>query len=307
MSPPPLQSPAAHQAADSAHWLPPAAGCLIDWLLTVPVEQRATVEDVAHHWWLNLGTEDRLCDCPWPRPFQDGSAACSAPLRPAACINWQSDEAAAGGAASLRRSSKENAAPPAGTDRKQPKGILKAQRSFDSLFLSRHSAPLLYSAAPQAHVALAQAAGSLPPSAYSQSSSKMPKKGILKTQCGGDLGTGGHAGDPTCPRPPLLEDGPPAPQPSEEAVRRRKGILKRNGKFSRSMDLPTTTEVLWPPGGADHSRTSSLVSEESLFSCDSFHLLDLSVQTKRQLFSPRRQQSTCSSEDELELLEEGRG
>lgn len=316
---PPFPSAADHKAADSAHSLPPAAGCLIDWLLTVPVEQRATVEDVAHHWWLNLGSEGCMCDCPWPRPQKDGSALCSAPLRSTACINWQSDEAGGGGGAcSLRRSSKENVAPPTNADMKQHKGILKAQQSFDSLFLSRHSAPLLCIAAPQVrdtlmHVPHVHTTGSPPTSALSQPSSKVPKKGILKTQCEGGPSSGSHAVDPSCPhqqphwRPPDPQDAPSCPTSSEEAVRRRKGILKRNGKFSRSLDPPTATEILQVPGGAEHSRPSSSVSEESLFSCDSFHLLDLSVQTKRQLFSSGRQRSLCSSEDELELLGEGRG
>lgn len=310
--------------------VPPAAGSLIDWLLTVPVEQRATVEDVAHHWWLNLGAKHSVCDCPWPRPHQDGHTPSSAPLLPAACINWQSDEAAAaaaGGASSLRKSRKENAvpqsaAPPGAADRKKPKGILKPQRSFDPLFLPCHStapqprATLVH--APHVHAATAPSSSPPPPSAFSQPSSKMPKKGILKTQCGGDLGSGGHTDDTACPHqqsphyPAAPEDGAPGP-PASEAMRRRKGILKRNGKFSRRLDLPPAAaaaalpEVLQPPGGTAQSRPSSAVSEDSLFSCDSFEILDLSVQTRRRLFSHRRQQSVCSSEDEPELLGEGWG
>ena len=40
------------------------ACALIDWLLAVRVEERATVEDVANHWWVNWGYDEALCDCP---------------------------------------------------------------------------------------------------------------------------------------------------------------------------------------------------------------------------------------------------
>ncbi|XP_063065555.1 NUAK family SNF1-like kinase 1 [Engraulis encrasicolus] len=44
---------------------PPSDACaLIGWMLTVRVEDRATVEDVANHWWVNCGFDMSVCDCP---------------------------------------------------------------------------------------------------------------------------------------------------------------------------------------------------------------------------------------------------
>ena len=105
-----------------------------------------------------------------------------------------------------------------------------------------------------------------------------------------------------------------------EAVRRRGGILKRNGKFSRSLDLPDEPRPSrsGPPvfpevlqrllreagdtgrGRGSLSRPSSAVSEDSLFSSDSFDLLDLSVQSHRRIiFSGGARRSACSSEEDL--------
>lgn len=98
-----------------------------------------------------------------------------------------------------------------------------------------------------------------------------------------------------------------------EAVRRRKGILKRNGKFSRSLDLPdalhhslSSALAHFPEAlhqlhqASGGSRPPSVVSEDSFLSSDSFDLLDLSAQSRRRIFSRGAQRSACSSEEELE-------
>ncbi|XP_076597949.1 NUAK family SNF1-like kinase 1 [Chaetodon auriga] len=382
---------------------PPSDACaLIDWLLTVHVDERATIEDVANHWWVNWGFEESVCDCP-SSPHQE----CPSPLL-ARYIDWQNRVAAAsnltvdpgclssdsscppqlsphpfyfslplksdrggggggrvrGGMSSLRKSRKENAIPQTAlgacggvcgtaatsaaisatstTERKKPKGILKPQRSFDSVF---HSPPKENSpsqpcnAAPQpfrTHTHVDVLSSSLPPpSTFSQPSSKMPKKGILKNLYGGESGYGSSSekrvsgagvkendasdlcshNQHTCV--PTAEDSPTM---RTEAVRRRKGILKRNGKFSRSLDLPddhhsslssaptifpeALQQLLHATGGAEgrRSRPSSVVSEDSLFSSDSFDLLDLSAQSRRRIFSRVMQHSACSSEENLEQL-----
>lgn len=269
---------------------------------------------------------------------------------------------------SLRKSRKENAIPQTAlgacggvcssaassaaisatstAERKKPKGILKPQRSFDLVFHSppKETSPSqLCKAAPQPyrihtlpHTHTDVLSTSLPtPSTFSQPSSKMPKKGILKNLYGGESGygsslerrisgTGGKdsdAGD-SCShkqqtRLPAAEDSPTM---RTEAVRRRKGILKRNGKFSRSLDLPddhhssapsifpeALQQLLHATGGAEgrRSRPSSVVSEDSLFSSDSFDLLDLSAQSRRRIFSRGMQHSACSSEEDLEPLRAG--
>eukprot|EP00064_Thunnus_orientalis_P009431 superscaffoldBa00001197_g9455 len=390
---------------------PPSDACaLIDWLLTVRVDERATIEDVANHWWVNWGYEESVCDCP-SSPHQD----CPSPLL-ARYIDWQNRVAATssmtvdpgclssesshpsphpfyfslplkgdrggggaggrvrGGMSSLRKSRKENAIPQTALgacggvcataassavasatstiERKKPKGILKPQRSFDSVF---HNPPKENSpsqpcnAAPQTYRTHALAHAEVlstslpPPSTFSQPSSKMPKKGILKNLYGGESGYGSSlerrgsgAGVKESDADDLyshkqytcLPAAEHSPTMRTEAVRRRKGILKRNGKFSRSLDLSddghssaSSAPTMFPEalqqlfqatGGAEgrYSRPSSVVSEDSLFSSDSFDLLDLSAQSRRRIFSRRMQHSACSSEEDLEARktnEEGEG
>lgn len=377
---------------------PPDACALIDWLLTVRVEERATIEDVANHWWVNWGFEESVCDCPSP-PHPE----CPSPLL-ARYIDWQnritatntmtvdscvpsdssgsttlstnpcyftlplkSEHAGGGGGggrmhkgiSSLRKSRKENAipqtalgacgsacaTPPASagisvnslSERKKPKGILKPQRSFDSVF---HNPPKENTPSQpcqtHAHMYSDILSTSLPsPSTFSQPSSKMPKKGILKNLYERESGYGSsreirnsEAGfketDPvnicSLKQHSYLPASEESPTMRTEAVRRRKGILKRNGKFSRSLDLPSESRSapsssvpIFPEAlqqllqgtvakEGQRSRPSSVVSEDSLFSCDSFDLLDLSTQSRRRMFAHGRQHSACSSEEDLEPL-----
>lgn len=375
---------------------PPDACALIDWLLTVRVEERATIEDVANHWWVNWGFEESVCDCPSP-PHPE----CPSPLL-ARYIDWQnrisatnsmtvdscvpsdssgsttlstntsyftlplkSDHASGGGGggrmhkviSSLRKSRKENAipqtapgacggacaTPPAAgaisvnsmSERKKPKGILKPQRSFDSVFQNppKDNTPS-QPCQTHAHMYPDILSTSLSsPSTFSQPSSKMPKKGILKNLYERESGYGAsrerrnsEAGfketDPvnicSLKQHSYLPSSEESPTLRTEAVRRRKGILKRNGKFSRSLDLPSescsapsSSVPIFPEAlqqllqgtvakEGERSRPSSVVSEDSLFSCDSFDLLDLSTQSRRRMFAHGRQHSTCSSEEDLE-------
>lgn len=367
-------------------------------MLTVRADERATIEDVANHWWVNWGFEESVCDCPSP-PYPE----CPSPLL-ARYIDWQnritatnsapadpsrspvlptcyftlplkSEHGGGGGGgggggrahrgiSSLRKSRKENAIPQTSlaacggacatpptsaaipvnsiSERKKPKGILKPQRSFDSVF---HNPPKENTPSQpcqtHAHMYSDVLSTSLPsPSTFSQPSSKMPKKGILKNLYETESSYGSSterrnsggfkesdAVDMRSLKPhSCLPASEESPTMRTEAVRRRKGILKRNGKFSRSLDLPSESRSspsspapVFPEalqqllqGSAakegQRSRPSSVVSEDSLFSCDSFDLLDLSTQSRRRMFAHRRQHSTCSSEEDLEpLRSEGEG
>lgn len=367
----------------------PADACaLIDWLLTVRTDERATIEDVANHWWVNWGYEESVCDCP-SSPHQD----CPSPLL-ARYTDWQNWAGAAanmtvdpetldfscsdafyfslplksdcggvgrtrGGISNLRKSRKENVIPQnslgacgglcstavssiSTSDRRKPKSIVKHQRSLDSVFhnpKNENSSSQQCSTLPQTHQAQTlphthtnNLSKSLPhPSAFSQPSSKMPKKGILKNLYVGETGysTKGKGSDVEVKdsdlgKPcsykqhtsfPAAEDSPTM---HTEAVRRRKGILKRNGKFSRSLDLPENhnpspcpalamfpealQQLLQATSNTEgrHSRPSSVVSEDSLFSSDSFDLLDLSIQSQQNIFSEGIQHIVCSSEENLE-------
>lgn len=366
---------------------PPDACALIDWLLTVRTDERATIEDVANHWWVNWGYEESVCDCS-SSPHQD----CPSPLL-ARYIDWQNRAGAAanitvdpetldfscsdtfyfsfppksdcggvgrarGGISNLRKSRKENVIPqnslgacggvcPTAAsststgERRKPKGILKHQRSLDSVFHNpkkENSSSQQCSALPQTlhtqtlpHAHTNSLSKSLPhPSAFSQPSSKMPKKGILKNLYVGEMGYSskgkcsdvgvkdsdlGHSGSyKSHTSVPAAEDSPTM---RTEAVRRRKGILKRNGKFSRSLDLPDNPnpspcpalsmfpealqQLLQATSNTEgcHSRPSSVVSEDSLFSSDSFDLLDLSIQSQQKIFSQEIQHNVCRSEENL--------
>uniref|UniRef100_A0A3Q4HTM5 non-specific serine/threonine protein kinase n=1 Tax=Neolamprologus brichardi TaxID=32507 RepID=A0A3Q4HTM5_NEOBR len=272
---------------------PPSDACaLISWLLTVRVDERATIEDVANHWWVNWGYEESVCDCP-SFPHQE----CPSPLL-ARYIDWQNQVAAAssltvdadclssdssgarvrGGISSLRKSRKENAIPQT------------AQGAC--------SDPCRTHSLTHAYVDVLSTS-LLSPTTFSQPSSKMPKKGILKNLYGGESGYDSNAGESCSHKQQTCLPGVEgSPTMRTEAVRRRKGILKRNGKFSRSLDLPdnhqsspSPTPAIFPEalqhllqtaGDAEgrHSRPSSVVSEDSLFSSDSFDLLDLRLWEK---------------------------
>lgn len=160
----------------------------------------------------------------------------------------------------------------------------------------------------------------------------MPKKGILKNLYEGygssserrNSGAGFKESDTgdmcSHKQHSCLPAAEESPTMRTEAVRRRKGILKRNGKFSRSLDLPddpysspSSAPTIFPEvlqqllqatvsAEGRRSRPSSVVSEDSLFSSDSFDLLDLSTQSRRRIFSRVMQHSACSSEEDLEPL-----
>ncbi|KAI1892892.1 hypothetical protein AGOR_G00138200 [Albula goreensis] len=352
---------------------PPSDACaLIDWMLTVRVEERATVEDIANHWWVNWGYEEPVCDCQYgqdcPSPLLaryidwQNRAACdphsvcptaadlqyyfSFPLKPA--------PARPRGTACLRKSRKENvisqpthsasttSTTATGiTDKRKPKGILKTQSSFDTAFLPAHPPG---DGLPQADSALRQGyqeAASFPSSPQnlpvcSQPSSKMPKKGILKKLYEGESGYSSSPERGNAEEHPAGSDGVSdrSKRPSREegsaraeVVRRRKGILKRNGKFSTSLDLPeeqtsalrfpeSLQQLLLSTGGTvspgqpqgegpqqgtvPSSRPASVISDDSFLSSDSFDLLDMATQSRRKLFSRRGRRSVCSSEEELE-------
>ncbi|KAJ8394896.1 hypothetical protein AAFF_G00042510 [Aldrovandia affinis] len=362
---------------------PPSDACaLIDWMLTVKVEERATVEDIANHWWVNWSYEEPVCDChcsqDCPSPLLaryidwqnrapcDPRSVCPAPADPQYYFSFPLKPPPAGsrGASCLKKSRKENVisqpahaatahsaiatgtATATTTDRK-PKGILKTQSSVDTAILPLRPAwesPALRQEYP------AVSAGAARPQTLPvcrQPSSKMPKKGILKKLYEGESGyySSPERGDGGGERAPRTDGGIgcPARHASREegstrtgAVRKRKGILKRNGKFSASLDLPdeqvtalhfpeSLQQLLLSTGGAvtsaqaqgegqqwpqqdalASSRPASVISDDSFLSSDSFDLLDMAVHSHRALFSRRGRRSVYSSEEEVDEQDAGR-
>ncbi|KAM4652763.1 NUAK family SNF1-like kinase 1 [Discoglossus pictus] len=315
----------AQQISSGRYRQPPhlSGACgLIDWMLTVNTTRRATIEDIANHWWVNWGYDSVVCDC-------DQVPDCHSPLL-ARYIEGQNipsfkdqtkkekckaqvkeDEEYE---ACLRKSKKENdinqtqqeidfnlSAP-------KPKGILKKRSSFDNAFLNSSTFSEDLS---QKCLSLNREAQCTP--SYSphkmlnvDCTFKMPKKGILKKTYERESG---YSSSPEqfmsseCQTARRSDEGEKAR--SEKNVKRKKGILKRNGRFSTSLDLPVDCTALSlsdsledldiSNGGHSPSRPSSVISDDSFLSSDSFDLLN---EPKTQLFSYNSQSNSYSSEEE---------
>ncbi|XP_034031970.1 NUAK family SNF1-like kinase 1 [Thalassophryne amazonica] len=265
---------------------------LIRWMLMVNPERRATVEDIANHWWVNWGWKNSVCDCETQRDH-GGS-----PML-ARFIDWQNRTEPRGSGAKAaavpqllrqrpKKSKKENG--DAGETHcgaedkpglKRPKGILKTRLTEEHQSACLGEVEL-------SEGALAQQieggeGGSSPdgedeePALGGGSPAKMvpslPKKGILKNN---QQRESGYYSSPERSEScellggasiSLLATSPP------KRVMGRKGILKRNGKYSTYSGLPSAAAVAGvlgdPPPPADsglsrsQSRPSSIVGEDS--------------------------------------------
>ncbi|XP_012370749.2 NUAK family SNF1-like kinase 1, partial [Octodon degus] len=322
---------------------PSDARGLIRWMLMVNPDRRATIEDIANHWWVNWGYESSVCDC-------DSLHDSESPLL-ARIIGWQhrstglqaeaearmrglakpgAPEATLERQRSLKKSKKENDFAQASQDpgaegasklsSKRPKGILKKRsssehRSHSAGFIEGVTGPTTFkvehdlcrTAGPLAGSPEADMPGTLSP----KQSATMPKKGILKkTQqresgyysspersesselLDGDDGAGGGL-------PPLSPPAPARPA-SHNLSCRRKGILKHSSKYSGTPTLESLSEPGVPAAeglSRSYSRPSSVISDDSVLSSDSFDLLDL------QESRPARQRirSCVSAENFLQI------
>uniref|UniRef100_G3U9H0 non-specific serine/threonine protein kinase n=1 Tax=Loxodonta africana TaxID=9785 RepID=G3U9H0_LOXAF len=282
---------------------PSDARGLIRWMLMVNPDRRATIEDIANHWWVNWGYKSSVCDC-------DALCDSESPLL-ARIIDWHhrstglqaEAEAKIKGLAkpgasevmlerqrSLKKSKKENdfaqssqdmvPESPSKLSSKRPKGILKKRGN---------SVPLTSS--PEAEV---------PSKLSPKQSATMPKKGILKkTQ---QRESGYYSSPERSESSELLDSNDvmsssiiPSPSPPDPArvsahslSCRRKGILKHSSKYSAgtmdpaliSPEMPTLESLAEPGVPAEglsrsYSRPSSVISDDSVLSSDSFDLLDL--------------------------------
>ncbi|XP_039627614.1 NUAK family SNF1-like kinase 1 [Polypterus senegalus] len=311
---------------------------LINWMLTVNVEQRATIEDISQHWWVNWGFDKSICDCV-------SSQNCPSPLL-ARYIDWQNTTTAkdvpddkhyiefslhsrsSGEATScLKKSKKENdiTQPQQETFTRslniKPKGILKTKSSFDASFVTSSLQPCLSQLCAKEQLSHDPVHMSNSRALSSEPSAKMPKKGILKKLYQRESG---YSSSPE--RGDSLDNSEKCESKQDEerchtandVVLRRKGILKRNGKFSCSLDLPDdrstlklseSLKQLILSGGYSgnqqqtraQSRPPSVISDDSLLSGDSFDILDLATaETKRLLFTERRKHTVYSSEEDPE-------
>lgn len=186
-------------------------------MLTVRVEDRATVEDVANHWWVNWGFDVSICDCQrtWHVQNSEGKHDQSP------CVN--------GNTTSKRLLSKPHprlSFPPKRPTSQPPCSAHSRKSRLDKPLSPRSPASL----SPAAFPAHGQA-------------SKMPKKGILKKlyeRAAHSVPSERQNGSvdisaPLSGRAAHRGEG----QGRDEEVRRRKGILKRNGKFTSASKTVT--------------------------------------------------------------------
>ncbi|CAN8199991.1 unnamed protein product [Coccothraustes coccothraustes] len=308
---------------------------LIRWMLMVNPERRATIEDIATHWWVNwgykmpLGEQELLRESESPlatvaewlrrssRPLLENGSKVRCFLKqhmPGAALERQR---------SLKKSKKENDVShavqeaPAGPENpsksvlKRPKGILKKRNSCEQKVPSPGPPPGEGGEGPPAGLSRVLqppgAAGAAPPAA--------PKKGILKKPSARESGY--YSSLECCESGDVLDAGsldldgsvfaePPSPAP-QGLPARRKGILKHNGKFSSGgsaepgsppgRGLGGFGEVSLPQG--PRARPASAVSEDSILSTESFEQLDLPARRP-----PGAAMRGCVSAESLLRLEE---
>lgn len=276
----------------------PSDACgLIRWMLMVNPERRATLEEIAGHWWLNWGYQRpllaenetagttttttttssqmsnsaRITD--WlrrtSRPLLHSGSKMRCLLRPGGGVTG---DAPITRQRSIRRSRKENNVSQSMQENTAPrpfKGILKKRGSLKQKPCGEPQVPPLEEKMANAIVAPPVAEPPPPPQA------PPPRKGILKKPIereSGYFSSSTESSDSTqTPQLELCTTMPP----------RRRGILKRNGKFSsgvlqefREFGSLEQIEASLPPGGV-RSRPSMAISEDSILSSESFDRLDL--------------------------------
>ncbi|OCT85883.1 NUAK family SNF1-like kinase 1 [Xenopus laevis] len=296
---------------------------LVDWMLTVNTTSRATIEDIANHWWVNWGYDTAVCDCELVPECQSPLLAryieCqNTPAFQITKIDHRQDELRKEEEyeVCLRKSKKENDINQSQQEIELnstiqiPKGILKKRSSFDSSFLPASN---LSEERPQVKK------DSQDSSLYSALSAintecilKMPKKGILKKTS--YERESGYSSSPErimsteCPKTSLQV--PQDKRRSEKEFSRKKGILKTTGRFSGTSDTAgdssatslsgSLEDLFLSPGGSakDPSRPSSVISDDSFLSSDSFDLVDVASEKKSTLFSYSPPKNFSSSEEE---------
>lgn len=269
--------------------------------------RRATLEDVASHWWVNwgyatcVGEQEALQEAGHPgsdsgrASMADWLRRSSRPLleNGAKVCSFFKQHVPGGGSVapglerqhSLKKSRRESAmaqslqGPPAGDtsprpargNLKLPKGILK-KKAAASLDWAREDAEL-----------------SPVPTSPGQAAPLLPKKGILKNSRQRESGY--YSSPEPSESGELLDAGDvftsgvseeQKPPQASGLLLHRKGILKHNGKFSRTaleLTAPAAfgslNELVSPGPPSRASRPSGAVSEDSILSSESFDQLDL--------------------------------
>ncbi|KAI5093772.1 NUAK family SNF1-like kinase 2 [Silurus meridionalis] len=268
----------------------PSDACgLIRWMLMVNPDRRATLEEIAGHWWLNWGYQRpllaenvttgtttpsqtsnsaRITD--WlrktSRPLLHSGSKMRCLLRPGGGVTG---DATVTRQRSIRRSRKENNVSQSMQENTAPrpfKGILKKRGSLKQKLSGEPQIPPLEEKKPNAIV--------VPPVA--KPPAPAPRKGILKkpVEMERESGYCSSTDSSDCTRTRQLELGTTMPP-------RHKGILKPNGKSSSGVlqefrefgSLDQLAASL--PSEGIRSRPSIAISEDSILSSESFDRLDL--------------------------------
>lgn len=253
---------------------------LIRWMLMVNPERRATVEDIANHWWVNWGWKTSVCDCESQR---DAGSPMLARL-----IDWQNRTEPRPTKAIRsepfllvrqrpKKSKKENDVGVShcnGEDSlglKRPKGILKTrtseeQRSPSLEEIESGAGTPEKESGPEGEED--EEEQGLTGDSPTKTISILPKKGILKNN---QQRESGYYSSPERSESSDLLGGSITPLAASSPPKRavgRKGILKRNGKYSTYSGAPPMS-VLGEPAPGDsglsrsQSRPSSIVREDS--------------------------------------------
>lgn len=255
-------------------------------------ERRATVEDIANHWWVNWGWKNSVCDCETQRDH-GGS-----PML-ARFIDWQNRTEPRGTATKAaampsilrqrpKKSKKENVeveqSHSGAEDKpglKRPKGILKTRVTEGQQSACLEEGELGLAALPQQAEGGEEASSpdreeeetTLGGGSPAKMVPSLPKKGILKNN---QQRESGYYSSPERSESSELLGGASmsvvAMSPPKRAMG-RKGILKRNGKYSTYSGAPPSSTAMGvisdPPPPADsglsrsQSRPSSIVGEDS--------------------------------------------
>ncbi|KAL4612762.1 NUAK family SNF1-like kinase 1 [Arapaima gigas] len=258
---------------------------LIRWMLMVNPERRATVEDIANHWWVNWGWKTSVCDCEaqrdsgspmlarlldWQSRAEPRAARTPHPDPPwPACVRQRS-----------KKCKKENDAgvsPGGGDDKpglKRPKGILKTRPAGDQRshslgalelgagFREQEAEPCS-SPEREDEEAEEEEEAALAGGSPAKMVPTLPKKGILKNS---QQRESGYYSSPERSESAELLGGATLTPASSSPPRRmtgRKGILKRNGKYSTYSGLPAAG-VAGEPSAGDSGLSRSLSRPSSI-------------------------------------------
>ncbi|XP_061730195.1 NUAK family SNF1-like kinase 2 [Nerophis ophidion] len=297
----------------------PSDACgLIRWMLMVNPDRRATMEEIAGHWWLNWGYQKSLLG-ETKVEETTSTKSMSHPAGLASVASWLRRTSrpllengskmrclllrphGSGGDVvrqrSLRRSQKENnvsqPAQEACADTRPSKGILKRRNSIKQKVTSE---------APTVATLEHQSILGLSPTASAACTATQPRKGILKKPTEQESGyyssspENSDSGFKACPSAPT----------------HRKGILKRNGKYSsgglQEFGSLDQLAVSLPHRGS-RMRPGEAISKDSILSSESFDQLDLPDRVgppARTEKAGRPLMRACVSADDLLGIQEDR-